>query len=118
MVARLRGFRLGAADAEPDPEPLGGKRRLAGRGARHRARRHPARPDGPHALSRRPTDYLDLRVVWDDRTAWGTPLSGRLEQSVRERLYPRTWSVLSAEMAKPPAERRAIGAHAAAELVR
>lgn len=65
-----------------------------------------------------PGDYLEVRVRWRDETPYGVALSGRLERCVRERLHPRTFALLSAQMERPPADRRRFPAAELAALVR
>lgn len=63
-------------------------------------------------------DFLDLAINWDDRTSHGTFLSGRLANTVRNRLYPESWARLSAEMSKPPEHRTRILSDELCELNR
>ena len=63
-------------------------------------------------------DFIDLTVRMHDATTYGSLLSDRLQETVRQRLYPRTWSRLAPEMAKQPKARARFAADALAHLVR
>ena len=62
-------------------------------------------------------DFFDIAVRWHDATTHGSLLSNRLRETIRHRLYPRTWAQLAPEMEKPPAARRRIPADALARIV-
>ncbi len=63
-------------------------------------------------------DAVDVRVLWDDLTPHGVSISGRLQATVHNTLYPRTSATLADEMGKPPTHRRRLSAALAAGLVR
>jgi L-ascorbate metabolism protein UlaG (beta-lactamase superfamily) len=63
-------------------------------------------------------DFLDLAIGWEDRTSHGTFLSGRLIDTVRNRLHPESWARLSTEMSKPPERRSKMSSDELCELIR
>ena len=63
-------------------------------------------------------DRLDISVGWRDTTSYGSMLSGRLQATVREHLYPRTSRLLATEMARAPRARTLYDAAELAGLVR
>jgi L-ascorbate metabolism protein UlaG (beta-lactamase superfamily) len=65
-----------------------------------------------------PSDFLEISVIWDDKSLYGASLSGRLQDTVRRRLYPVTADMLTGQMSRPPTERKAFGARELADIVR
>jgi len=63
------------------------------------------------------SDFFEIIVDWEDQTPYGGPLSDRLQDTVRLRLYPDTAEMLRKEMSRPVGERNHFPARDLAEIV-